>query len=221
MVNYRLSVVEKLRRPGFAPGPNLQTQAGISQSEPVMSKSASTIRKESLVSAELARSLLDYNPDTGVLTWKCRQVSKPQHISWNNKLAGKSAGCVTSSHYLLISISDNSYFAHRVAWLIVHGRWPEDQIDHIDHDTLNNRLSNLREVTNTENHRNVSLSKINKSGVSGVYWCKKSSKWHAQGIAAGKRVHIGLFGLLADAAAARKSFEESRGFHKNHGEIKP
>jgi hypothetical protein len=221
MVSYRLSVVEKLRRSGFAPGPNLQTQAGINQSEPVMSKSTATIRKESLVSAGLARSLLDYDPCTGVFSWKCRQVSKPQHISWNDKLAGKAAGCVSSSNYLLISISDNSYFAHRVAWLIVHGRWPEDQIDHIDHDTLNNSLSNLREVTNTENHRNVSLSKINKSGVSGVYWCRKSSKWHAQGIASGKRVHLGLFELLSDAAAARKCFEKLRCFHKNHGQVNP
>ncbi len=90
-------------------------------------------------------------------------------------------------------------------------------IDHINGDRGDNRISNLRVVTSTENNRNKAINKNNTSGVTGVTWSKSRRKWIAQ-------IHIGKIGKalggfdrVEDAIAARKNAETRYGFHENHG----
>ena len=91
---------------------------------------------------EYLRKILTYDPESG-------------HFKWNfNKGArNKSpyAGTQTSYGYIKILIDQKQYFAHRLAWLYVHGHWPEGFIDHINGDKADNRLVNLREAKREEN----------------------------------------------------------------------
>ena len=92
-------------------------------------------------------------------------------------------------------------------------------VDHINHDRIDNRLSNLRSVTHSENSRNSPLSRANKTGHCGIRVRKgvKGSTWAAQIRNDNKQIHLGTFKSLAKAIAARKAAEVKFGFHKNHG----
>nr|WP_175479900.1 HNH endonuclease signature motif containing protein [Paracoccus homiensis] len=106
--------------------------------------------------------------------------------------------------------------AHRVAWAVIHGRWPNGEIDHINGDRSDNRLANLREVTKRENHRNMAIRSDNTSGVTGVYWAREKGKWAAY-IKADKMVALGRYDTFAEAVAARRAAEKVLGYHPNHG----
>ncbi len=111
------------------------------------------------ITAERLRELFHYNPDTGIFT---RRVTRG---------SGK-AGCVVGTfngHYLQFCVDRNQALAHRLAWLYVHGEWPKRQIDHIDGDKRNNRLSNLRDVTANQNQQNRhGVDPRNRLGVANV-----------------------------------------------------
>lgn len=123
------------------------------------------------VTAELVRELLSYDAGTGVFTWLVQR---------GRQRAGMLAGAFREDGYLQIGISGSIYYGHRLAWLYAHGRWPADQIDHIDGNPKNNRLANLRECNTAENSQNLGLRKNNTSGATGVYWDSARSKWKAQ-----------------------------------------
>lgn len=91
------------------------------------------------------------------------------------------------------------------------------QIDHLDHNRYNNRIENLRLVTNQENHRNMPIRKDNCSGYTGVRWVIDRGKWSATICIDGKTKHLGLFRDKDDAIAARQEAEIKYGFHPNHG----
>ncbi len=158
------------------------------------------------------KELLHYNPDTGVFTWKVRTANRIQ--------IGDEAGCrwaYERTHYLKLGIDGALYYAHRLAWLYIHGSLPKLQIDHIDGDGLNNRISNLRDVTSRENRRNGRLRSDNKSGTVGVHFDKARCKWHAQIKTGSGNKFLGQFDCIEDAISARKKGEIKYGFHKNHG----
>lgn len=119
--------------------------------------------------------------------------------------------------YIVIQVAGASYRAHRLAWLYVHGEWPQEEIDHINHDRTDNRISNLRPATRLINAKNLSRSARCSSGLTGVHWYAKTKKWQAQIMANRKRIHLGYFDSFFDAAACRKSHELMLGFHQNHG----
>jgi hypothetical protein len=160
------------------------------------------------------RGLLEYDPETGVLTWRHRPHGPK---NFNARYAGKEAGCLLPIGYRQLSISKKGFYAHRVAWAIHHGSWPEYEIDHINGVTNDNRISNLRSVSHKENHRNQSVPKNNKSGVIGVHWNRKSRKWRAQIKIDGEQTYLGSFNCVTDAAAARAAAEIKYGYHANHG----
>lgn len=91
------------------------------------------------------------------------------------------------------------------------------EIDHVDHDTTNNKLSNLRLVSKKVNCKNKSLYKSNKSGACGVCWHKDARKWNAYIKIDGKRKSLGYYHDVDDAIKARKDAEIEFCFHKNHG----
>jgi hypothetical protein len=168
---------------------------------------------------ELAQ-LLHYNPETGVLTWLPRGeewcVSDRDCARWNSRHAGKEAfTCVGKLGYKSGSILSRPMKAHRAAWALHYGKWPDGKIDHIDHDKTNNRIDNLRDVSQAENNKNASKRLDNSSGATGV--CLSGGKWRARIDVDGRRVHLGRFACIDDAVAARKNAEILFGFHKNHG----
>lgn len=134
--------------------------------------------------------------------------------------AGAEAGCVQRDGYRRVSLGGKWYAIHRIAWDINNPKnkiTPPEQIDHADHNRLNNRPLNLEKKSNADNHKNMSLQRNNKSGIAGVYWNGKELLWYAQIFNNGRKHHIGCFKTLLDAACARKRKEQELGFHNNHG----
>lgn len=163
------------------------------------------------LSAERARQVLFYDTETGDLIWRAR----PNQSAWNAKNAGRPAGSLDrSTGYLKLSIDGRVYLAHRVAWLIAHGEHPCG-IDHQDGRRSNNRLSNLRAATPSENNKNASRRSDNKSGVTGVRFC--SGAWRAEIKIDRKTRYLGRFRDLEQARKARAEAMEQMGFHPNHG----
>lgn len=174
-----------------------------------------------MLTAKRVRDLFNYDPETGVLRWKERPLtdfvdSRVRNI-WNTKYAGQRAGATNDAGYVCVRVDGKNRKAHRLIWLLVTGDWPEDEIDHENHDRADNRWANLREATHAENVKNQSLHKSNTSGVAGVWWHKDAQKWSAFVHAGGKMIYLGLFEVKDDAIAARKAAEVEHGFHANHG----
>lgn len=146
------------------------------------------------ITAERLRAVLDYNPATGVFIWRVglSRIAK----------AGTVAGSVHGRGYIIIAVDRVPYRAHRLAWLYVHGRWPARLIDHANGITSDNRIANLREATYSENLQNGKRRSTNKSGHTGVYWYAQTKRWKAQICIEGKRISLGYFLSLEEAAAA-------------------
>jgi hypothetical protein len=166
------------------------------------------------ISIEKLRALLHYDPETGVLIWKARGSKW-----WDGRYAGRPAlQSVNAYGYHCGRIFNRHCFAHRAAWAIETGAWPEGDIDHIDGNKTNNAFTNLRDVTKSENQRNTRRPKNNTSGVIGVTWDRQAGKWKAQlGIKGGKS--IGVYARFEDAVAARKAAELAHGYHPNTGRV--
>ena len=92
--------------------------------------------------------------------------------------------------------------AHRVAWVMTHGEWPKEMIDHINGDRSDNRLCNLRQATRSQNLINSKLSSRNSSGFRGVSWCSAKQKWDARIYSATKLRLLGRFKTKEEAIAA-------------------
>lgn len=134
--------------------------------------------------------------------------------------AGKEAGTKQRDGYRRVSLKGKWVAVHRIAWDINNPKdkvQPHEQIDHSDHNRVNNRPHNLEKKSNADNHKNMSLQKNNKSGLAGVYWNAKEKLWYAQIFHRGCKSHLGCFRTLFEAACARKSTETALGFHENHG----
>lgn len=161
-----------------------------------------------MVSAEYVRSVLDYDKNSGLFTWRVtRSVRAP---------AGSIAGAVCRG-YVQIQIDRRIYRAHRLAWLVTYGVWPKGSIDHIDGNPGNNRITNLRDVPQQINTRNIKLSRNNKSGVNGVSWNAKAQKWQSHIMIDGKSYNLGSYHTVEDAAAARAFAEGGLGFINRPG----
>ncbi|MFA7282153.1 MAG: HNH endonuclease signature motif containing protein [Sterolibacterium sp.] len=177
-------------------------------------------RHREIISHDDVLELLDYDAETGVFTWKSRGESASERPwatkIWNKRFAGKRAGSVVRD-YRRIGLFGVSYPASRLAWFYVHGEWPSDMIDHINHATDDDRISNLREVNNAENQRNRKPHKDNKSGVPGVRYEEKTGRWIALISIKGKRKNLGRFYSFNDAVKARRDAESANFYHKNHG----
>ncbi len=109
--------------------------------------------------------------------------------------------------YRKILVSGTYYYAHRLAWLYVHGYMPENEIDHIDGDRHNNKLSNLREAATRCNAQNRCISPLNTSGFPGVTLSKETKKYKAQAKINYKGISLGAYDTALDAALARLTWE--------------
>lgn len=144
---------------------------------------------------EFLKTLLRYEPDTGNFFWR---------INKGGILANSLAGCDALAQripYRVIKINGKLYYAHRLAWMYIYGRWPKELIDHIDGNGLNNKMSNLRELTNAQNiQATLKLPKHNTSGFRGVIYHK--GKWRAGISINNRRVEIGYFDSPEEAHLA-------------------
>ena len=155
---------------------------------------------------ERVRELLDYDPCTGIFTWK--KARGRGRIKF-----GSVAGSYNSLGYRYIKIEGVFYGEHRLAWLWWYGYAPGGNIDHINRNPSDNRIENLRHVSQQCNMRNRRISKRNKTGVSGVSWDKMSKKWRSSIRVNGKEHYIGCFIDFDDAVCARLSVEQCLGWH--------
>lgn len=182
-----------------------------------------------LPSIDCLRKMLRYNPDTGRLFWLERtpemfcdgpRDAKTNCNVWNARYAGKEAfTSISASGYRFGSLFNRSHRAHRVAFAISTGAWPQNDMDHINGDRLDNRLSNLREATRSENLRNSWRPEANNSGVKGVSWCRKKKLWRATIKASGKQVGLGYFANIDDAKeAVHAARAKLHGAFAHHGD---
>ena len=151
------------------------------------------------LTAEYLRSILHYDPETGIFT---RKVSTSNSVK-----VGDAAGCPDGLGYLQITVQSRLYRAHRLAWLYVYGEWPKLDIDHINRNRSDNRVSNLRDISRKQNLQNAGKSSNNTSGHPGVSWYKRDSKWQVKIMHNYKRIHLGYFADREEAIAARKAGE--------------
>lgn len=173
---------------------------------------------------KLVKLTISYVPETGKLYWRERDslcikelgmdTSTVKHF--NNTFAGNEIINKANTGYIQICFKfrndviseDITLLGHRVAWFIYYGEWP-DLLDHIDGDRCNNKISNLRKVTHSENMYNIKNRSDSSSGVTGVSFKKDKGKWKAYYTKGGKQVHLGYFNNFDDACNARKNWEIS------------
>lgn len=158
---------------------------------------------------ECLNSLLTYNPITGELFWngsrrgRCLDGLKP-------------IGSPNSRGYLRTMINGQRLLVHRIIWFLSTKRWPDKQIDHINGIKHDNRLSNLREATGSENQCNRGIQKNNNTGIRGVYYSKWAKKYAAQIRINKKNIFLGYYNTLYEAKITRREAET-----KYFGEFAP
>lgn len=165
--------------------------------------------------------ILDYDESGGLLFWRSRGPDLIPGLcarrSWNAKNAGKEAlAHINQEGYKCGTLFGKGVLAHRIIWLRAHGIC-DGEIDHIDGDKTNNRLSNLRIVSAQENQRNKPMPVCNTSGIVGVGFHKRTGRWSARIGAGNNRIWLGLFQEFDAAVKARKDAEHQYGYHPNHG----
>ena len=155
------------------------------------------------------KELLKYNPATGILT---RNVATSSKVKVGDEVGSLEHG------YLRGYVNGCRYQIHRLVWFYVYGVMPISNIDHINGNRSDNRIENLRDVSQSCNSKNQKISTKNKSGVIGVCWNKAMGKWRSTIMSdKGVNIHIGYFSDLADATLERLEAELEYGYHKNHG----
>lgn len=145
------------------------------------------------LTAERLRELLHYDPETGVFTRLVARQAYP---------VGSVAGYQGTNGYIRVGLDGKSYRAHRLAWLYVYGRWPQDEVDHVDGVRSNNMFANLRECSRSENNQNRTAYACNAEGLLGVTWHRASKAWVAQIKVEGRTTHLGRFDTPKQAHAA-------------------
>lgn len=149
--------------------------------------------KEELTQERL-KDLLDYDPETGVFTWKVSRRGR-------GTAAGRVAGKRHCEGYVSIGIDGRQYLAHRLAILYTDGAFPSQDTDHMNGDRSDNRRENLREASRSQNNMNSKLRSTNKTGIRGVYESKRGrfiSRVNFDGVC----ISLGSFSCPREAAHA-------------------
>ena len=139
--------------------------------------------------------VLDYDPLTGIFTWKVNTGKKQS--------AGKQAGTVDPKGYIAIGIDDGKFRGHRLAWFYVYGVWPSKNIDHENGQHADNRFKNLRDITQRGNvHNQHKVRSDSKSGIKGVRFKEDKGKFQARIKIDGVEQHIGYYDTAEEAHQA-------------------
>jgi hypothetical protein len=162
-------------------------------------------RLDDTLTADYLRTVLDYNPKTGIFIWRDRTDIRP---GANCQYRGTVAGAHMKSGYVHIGINGRVRYAHRLAWLYVHGWLPPEEIDHINEIKSDNRIANLRVSEHGPN--NIRSKARATSGAVGVYPAG-ASRWQAQIQWEGRVHYLGCFATIKEAKAVRD--EAARKLH--------
>jgi hypothetical protein len=145
--------------------------------------------EKSIENPEKIKELLQYDPISGIFTWIGKSATRANRIK-----IGSKAGSKHNKGYISISIFGIPILAHRLAWYFVHGEFPKNNIDHINCDPSDNRIENLRDISQAINSQNSRTARVNnKSGYLGVHFAKGSNKWTSQITINRKCKSLGLF----------------------------
>lgn len=178
---------------------------------------------------EILKELIHYCPETGVFTWRERDLKwfrrECDQKTWNTRFSGKKAGCTGDNScgkkYRFIVVFKIMYLAHRLAWLYMSGSFPKHEIDHVNGNGRDNRFLNIRDVSRSDNHKNTRIPATNTSGLVGVVWDKSRNKWAARIKVNRRHINLGRYEDWFEAVCARKSANLKYNFHPNHGEKRP
>tara|TARA_R110000824_G_scaffold159073_3_gene333274 strand:- start:1048 stop:1575 length:528 start_codon:yes stop_codon:yes gene_type:complete len=151
----------------------------------------------------------DESAQQGVLIWKTRPPG-----AGRAKIGGRAGRARDNRRD--IKIRGYMYKEHHLVWLWTHGRYPVNEIDHIDHDGRNNHPSNLREVSGKTNQQNRPIQKNNKSGCQGVHWNKRKQRWRVDIRKPEGGQHVRTFVNLDDAKEHAMETYKKFGYHANH-----
>ena len=146
-------------------------------------------------------ALLNYDPDTGIFTWKVKRKSV--------NIGDVAGNAKKTDGYMRIKINGSQYYCHRLAWLYIHGSFPESQIDHINNDRSDNRISNLRCANYQTNAFNRKPSSRNIHGMQGIRPNRYATKWQATIKISGKNIFIGTFDTKEEAHDAYKNYAKN------------
>jgi len=156
------------------------------------------------ISQNRLKKLLHYNPDTGIFT---RIKSSAPCVN-----IGDVAGCINVSGYVSISVNGKEYYAHRLAFLYMEGYFPENDVDHINRNSSDNRWINLRHVSRSCNNINSKMDKRNTTGVTGVYWHKQCKRWEAKIGVNKNKINLGRYKNFISAVKSRWNAEKEYNF---------
>lgn len=150
-----------------------------------------------LPSQKALQAAFDYNPETGELVWAQTCPERPD-------LAGKPAGSVNTAGDVAVGFQGKTYTCARIVWMLVHGvdPGPDRDIDHVDRDRSNLRLENLRLADGGQVMATRGLRADNKTGAKGVRFDKRRGRYEARIGYQGRRIHIGTFSTVEEAAQA-------------------
>lgn len=151
------------------------------------------------ISIERLRFLFSYDSETGNLI---RNVAKPP-----NTKAGDIAGHMSDQGYFLVNVDGLLIRVHRVIWAINKGKWPDNNLDHIDGIRTHNKMENLREVMQAENMQNSFVRRNSRTGIKGVRLREDTGKYHAYIQINKKMIDLGCYVSIEDAIVARKDAE--------------
>lgn len=164
------------------------------------------------ITAESIRKVLDYDPETGILTWRHRpselftdnRLHPAERVcrGWNTRYANKKAGNPTYQGYVKVNLGNRTVRAHIIIWLWMTGVLPSMDIDHVDLNKSNNRWTNLRLATRSQNQSNTRKRVDNISGYKGVCREPRGGKWRAQIQWKNEKHFLGLHDTKEAASAA-------------------
>lgn len=157
-----------------------------------------SFRRQQITHSRLLE-LLHYDPLTGVFT---------NRITRARALAGAAAGSLNGDGYLKITLDQQKYYAHRLAWFYMTGEWPNPECDHKNRVRSDNRFENLFAVSHGQNKQNRDGVARCKAGVRGVR-LSEAGRWEARIAASGRRVHLGTFDTIEAASAAYSRARET------------
>lgn len=165
-----------------------------------------SLKSTEQIFAARIRELLDYDSTTGIFTWRVGRSGLA--------CKGSIAGTTCSKGYIKIRVDGSTYKAHRLAWLYFYGAWPSKDLDHINQKKLDNRISNLREVSASQNNQNKTKRKDNTSGYRGVSRHKRGNQWQARIKIQGKEHYLGLFDSSIEASHAYEAAAKQLHTHR-------
>lgn len=173
-------------------------------------------RDKHRLTQEQLMTMVRYEPETGLMYRIRAVIPKTGRVVTINKLVNGS----NNRGYFWINIERKMYLVHRLVFLYMTGNHPVGEVDHINGDRKDNRWVNLRDSNAAANSRNQGVRRDSTSGVRGVTYSQRSSKWIARISDAGTRISLGYFVDFEDAVLARREAEDRLGYHENHGRRK-